>query len=172
METSMDEWVIEARDLRKSFGNQIALDGLQLQVPPGSIHGFLGKNGAGKTTTIELLLNIVKSDSGHATIFGVPITDVRRCAEIGRRIGSWGEEKGLYPYTPAVQTIRFTRPFFPAWRHYLERRYLEAFSPPRHSSVRVPSADLAHRLLRIHPIARAPDLLILAEPTDRLDPAA
>jgi ABC-2 type transport system ATP-binding protein len=52
----MMEWVIETQDLQKTFGKQSAVDGLNLQVPSGSIYGFLGKNGAGKTTTIELLL--------------------------------------------------------------------------------------------------------------------
>jgi len=168
----MDEWVIEARDLRKSFGSQTALDGLQLQVPPGSIYGFLGKNGAGKTTTIELLLNIIKPDSGHASIFGVPITDVRRCAEVRRRIGFVSEDKGLYPYMTVGQIIRFTRPFFPAWRDDLERRYLEAFSLPLNKKVGDLSKGMGSKLMLLLAIARGADLLILDEPTDGLDPAA
>src|SRR5215468_1052489 len=105
----MVEWVIETQDLRKTFGNQHAVDGLDLRVPPGTIYGFLGKNGAGKTTTIELLLNIIKPSGGHATVFGIPITDAARSTQIRQRIGFVSEDKGLYPYMTVEQIIRFTR---------------------------------------------------------------
>ena len=91
------EWVIETQDLQKTFGKQSAVDGLNLQVPSGSIYGFLGKNGAGKTTTIELLLNIVKPSGGHASVFGIPVTDIARSTQVRQRIGFVSEDKGHYP---------------------------------------------------------------------------
>jgi len=169
---SMDGWVIETHDLRKSFGKQAAVDGVQLQVPSGSIYGFLGKNGAGKTTTIEMLLNIVKPDGGSASVFGVPITDIARSTDIRRRIGFVSEEKGLYPYMTVEQMIRFTRPFFPGWRDDIERRYLEMFNLPLKKKVGDLSKGMGSKLMLLLAIARGADLLLLDEPTEGLDPSA
>jgi ABC-2 type transport system ATP-binding protein len=172
MEIPMAEWVIETQDLKKAFGRQPAVDGLNLRVPSGSIFGFLGKNGAGKTTTIELLLNIVKPSSGHATVFGVPIADTLRSTEIRKRIGFVSEDKGLFPYMTVEQIIRFTRSFFPSWRDDLERRYLEMFNLPLKKKVGDLSKGTGSKLMLLLAVARGADLLILDEPTDGLDPAA
>jgi ABC-2 type transport system ATP-binding protein len=166
----MEQWVIETNDLRKAFGKQTAVNGLNLQVPRGSIYGFLGKNGAGKTTTIELLLNIARPDSGAATVFGVPVADTVRSAELRQRIGFVSEEKGLYPYMTVDQMIRFTRPFFPQWQTDLERRYLEMFDLPLKKKVGDLSKGMASKLMLLLALARNVDLLILDEPTDGLDP--
>jgi energy-coupling factor transporter ATP-binding protein EcfA2 len=66
-----DPFVIETRDLRKNYGGTEAVSGLTLQVPTGSIYGFLGRNGAGKTTTIKLLLGMAQPTSGQARVFGL-----------------------------------------------------------------------------------------------------
>ena len=168
----MMEWVIETQDLQKTFGKQSAVDGLNLQVPSGSIYGFLGKNGAGKTTTIELLLNIVKPSGGHASVFGIPVTDIARSTQVRQRIGFVSEDKGLYPYMTVQQIIRFTRPFFPGWRDDLERKYLELFNLPLKKKVGDLSKGTGSKLMLLLAVARGADLLILDEPTDGLDPAA
>src|SRR5678815_5468637 len=98
MEKAMEQWAIETNDLRKTFGKQPAVAGLNLNVPAGCIYGFLGKNGAGKTTTIEMLLGIVKPDGGSASLLGVPIADANRSTETRRRVGFVSEDKALYPY--------------------------------------------------------------------------
>jgi len=166
------EWVIETQDLRKTFGKQSAVDGLNLQVPRGSIYGFLGKNGAGKTTTIELLLNIVRPSGGRASVFGIPVTDLARSTKVRQRVGFVSEDKGLYPYMTVGQMIRFTRPFFPGWRDDLERRYLELFNLPLKKKVGDLSKGMGSKLMLLLAVARGADLLILDEPTDGLDPAA
>lgn len=166
------EWVIETQDLRKTFGKHAAVDGLSLQVPRGSIYGFLGKNGAGKTTTIELLLNIVKPSGGRASVFGIPVTDLARSTEVRQRVGFVSEDKGLYPYMTVGQMIRFTRPFFPGWRDDLERRYLELFDLPLKKKVGDLSKGMGSKLMLLLAVARGADLLILDEPTDGLDPTA
>src|SRR5262245_6279217 len=147
MENPMVEWVIETQELQKTFGKQHAVDGLDLRVPAGSIYGFLGKNGAGKTTTIELLLNIVKPSGGHASVFGIPITDVAKSTQIRQRIGFVSEDKGLYPYMTVEQIIRFTRPFFPKWRNDLERHYLELFNLPLKKKVGTLSKGMGSKLM-------------------------
>ena len=75
--------VIEVSGLRKAFGRTQALDGLELQVAPGEVHGFLGPNGAGKTTTIRVLLGLIRADGGTAGPCCCPVTSCprwRRCA--------------------------------------------------------------------------------------------
>ena len=62
---------IEVRGLVKSFGSARALDGLDLDVAPGEVHGFLGPNGAGKSTTIRVLLGLLRSNGGTASVFGL-----------------------------------------------------------------------------------------------------
>ena len=67
----MSDHVIETAGLRKRYDDVEALRGLDLQVPPGSIFGFLGRNGAGKTTTIKVLLGMARPSAGQATVFGL-----------------------------------------------------------------------------------------------------
>src|SRR5690242_8804663 len=131
----MDEFVIETHGLRKSFKGQAALAGLNLDVPAGSIFGFLGRNGAGKTTTIKTLMGFIRSDSGSARVFGMPAADRRAGIEIRRRVGFVTEDKELYPYMTVEQILRFTRGFFPKsqsphWRDDLEKKYLKLFDLP------------------------------------------
>jgi ABC-2 type transport system ATP-binding protein len=168
----MTDFIIETDQLCKSFKSKQALRGLDLRVPVGSIFGFLGRNGAGKTTTIKTLMGLSRSDSGSAHIFGIPVADAGRTAEIRRRIGFVTEDKELYPYMTVEQIIGFTRPFFPKWREDLERRYLEMFELPLHCKIPDLSKGMRSKLMLLLAISRGADLLILDEPTDGLDPAA
>lgn len=168
----MSDFVIETSALRKSFKGQMALDGLDLKVPAGSIFGFLGRNGAGKTTTIKLLMGISNSDGGTARVFGLPVSETRNAIEARRRIGFVSEEKELYPYMTVEQIIRFTRPFFPKWRNDLEQRYLKMFELPPKRKIPDLSKGMRSKLMLLLALSRGAELLILDEPTDGLDPAA
>jgi ABC-2 type transport system ATP-binding protein len=168
----MTDYIIETTQLCKSFKGQPALRGLDLRVPVGSIFGFLGRNGAGKTTTIKTLMGLLRSDSGTARVFGIPVTDADRSIEIRRRIGFVTEDKELYPYMTVEQIIRFTRPFFPKWRDDLERRYLQMFELPPKRKIPDLSKGMRSKLMLLLAISRGAELLILDEPTDGLDPAA
>jgi ABC-2 type transport system ATP-binding protein len=167
----MSGFVIEAHGLRKSFRGQLALDGFDLRVPAGSICGFLGRNGAGKTTTIKILMGLVKADEGSASIFGAPVAVDGKAADIRRRIGFVTEDKELYPYMTVEQIIRFTRPFFPKWRHDLERRYMRLFDLPPKKKVPDLSKGTRSKLMLLLAISHGAELLVLDEPTDGLDPA-
>jgi ABC-2 type transport system ATP-binding protein len=166
------DFIIETNQLTKSFKSKQALCGLDLRVPAGSIFGFLGRNGAGKTTTIKTLMGLLRSDSGTAQVFGIPVADVDRAIEIRRRIGFVTEDKELYPYMTVEQVIAFTRPFFPKWRSDLEKRYLEMFDLPAKRKIPDLSKGMRSKLMLLLAICRGADLLILDEPTDGLDPAA
>ena len=119
-----DPFVIETSDLRKHYDGVEALRGLNLQVPAGSIYGFLGRNGAGKTTTIKVLLGMAQPTSGSARVFGLAADATPASVEIRRRIGFVSDEKDLYDYMTVDEMIRFTAAFFPRWRADLEQRYL------------------------------------------------
>jgi ABC-2 type transport system ATP-binding protein len=168
----MRDFVIETDGLCKTFKGLAALRGLDLRVPAGSIFGFLGRNGAGKTTTIKLLMGMLKPDAGIATIFGLPVSDPTASIEARRRIGFVTEEKELYPYMTVDQIIRFTRPFFPAWRSDLEQRYLKMFELPPKRKVADLSKGMRSKLMLLLAISHGAELLILDEPSDGLDPAA
>jgi ABC-2 type transport system ATP-binding protein len=162
--------VLEAQGLRKVFGEHPAVDGLDLAVPGGSILGFLGRNGAGKTTTIRMLLGFLKPAAGEARLLGVPVIGPDSTAHLRRRIGFVSENKDLYPYMTVEQIIRFTRPFFPGWRTDLERRYLELFTLPPRRKVSALSKGMRTSLMLLLAMSHAPELLLLDEPTDGLDP--
>jgi ABC-2 type transport system ATP-binding protein len=168
----MSDLVIEARGLRKSFTGQPALTGLNLEVPAGSIFGFLGRNGAGKTTTIKLLMGMLKPDSGDAHVFGLAVGNTSAGIEIRRRLGYVSEEKDLYPYMTVEQIIRFTRRFFPKWRDDLEKRYLKLFDLPLKCKIPNLSKGMRSKLMLLLGISHGAELLILDEPTDGLDPIA
>jgi ABC-2 type transport system ATP-binding protein len=168
----MTDFIIETSQLCKSFKDKPALRGLDLRVPAGSIFGFLGRNGAGKTTTIKTLMGLLRADSGGANVFGTPVADADRSAEIRSRIGFVTEDKELYPYMTVEQIIRFTRPFFPKWRDDLEQRYLRMFELPPKRKIPDLSKGMRSKLMLLLAISRGAELLILDEPTDGLDPAA
>jgi len=163
--------VIEAAGLRKHYGEVEALRGLDLQVPAGSICGFLGRNGAGKTTALKVLLGMARPTRGAARVFGLPAENQAASVEIRRRTGFVSDEKDLYDYMTVAEMIRFTAPFFPRWRPDLETRYLRRFELPPDRSVKALSRGMRTKLALLLALCRGAELLILDEPTSGLDPA-
>ena len=168
----MNEFVIEMKDVHKSFKGTEALRGFDLHVPAGCVFGLLGRNGAGKTTAIKLLMGMLKLDSGEAHVFGLSVADRAEGIEIRRRIGFVAEGKELYPYMTVEQMIHFTRPFFPKWRENFDRRYLQIFDLPRKQKIAKLSKGMRSKLMLLLAISRGAELLILDEPMEGLDPAA
>ncbi|MGH9140255.1 MAG: ABC transporter ATP-binding protein, partial [Vicinamibacterales bacterium] len=166
-----DRFVIVTSELRKRYGRVEALCGLTLQVPVGSIYGFLGRNGAGKTTTIKVLLGMARATSGTALVFGLPAGGSTVNVEARRRIGFVSDEKDLYDYMTVGEMIRFTAAFFPGWRVDLEQRYQRRFDLPVDRSVKALSRGTRTKLALLLALCRGADLLILDEPTAGLDPA-
>lgn len=168
----MAESVIAVHGLKKAFKGHEALRGLDLEVPQGSIFGFLGRNGAGKTTTMKILMGLTRADEGRVALFGEPVSTRGPGAGVKRRIGFVTEDKELYPYMTVDQLIRFTKPFYPRWRDDREQRYLEMFELPRQRKIPALSKGMRSKLMLLLAIAREAELLILDEPLDGLDPAA
>jgi ABC-type multidrug transport system ATPase subunit len=166
-----DAWVIETADLRKDYNEIDALRGLSLQVPAGSIFGFLGRNGAGKTTTIKILLGMTRPSSGSVRVFGLAADDQSSSVDIRRRTGFVSEDKDLYDSMTVEEMIRFTAPFFPRWRRDLEERYVRKFELPLSRKVKSLSRGMRTKLSLLLAFSRGAELLILDEPTSGLDPA-
>jgi ABC-type multidrug transport system ATPase subunit len=166
-----DPFIIDATDLHKRYGQVEALRGLTLQVPAGSICGFLGRNGAGKTTTIKVLLGMARPTSGHARVFGRDVATPDGSVEIRRRTGFVSEDKDLYGYMTVGEMVRFTAAFFRGWRADLEKRYLETFELPLDRKVKALSRGMRSKLALLLALCRGAELLILDEPTEGLDPA-
>jgi len=168
-----EPFAIETAGLCKSYSDGVeALRGLTLQVPRGSIFGFLGTNGAGKTTTIKVLLGMTHPTSGAARVFGLESTDPRASVSIRRRTGFVSEEKDLYDAMSVGDIVRFTAGFYPHWRADLEARYLRSFDLPVGRKVKALSRGMRTKLALLLALCRSADLLVLDEPTSGLDPAA
>ena len=166
-----DTIIIETADLRKHYDDVDALRGLNLQVPAGSIHGFLGRNGAGKTTTIKVLLGMTRPTSGRASVFGLAADVEASSVEIRKRTGFVSDEKELYDYMTVEEIIRFTAAFFPRWRRDLEQKYVRKFELPLGRKVKALSRGMRTKLTLLLALSRGAELLILDEPTSGLDPA-
>ena len=166
-----DALVVETVDLRKSYGPTEAVRGLNLQVPAGSIYGFLGKNGAGKTTTIKMLLGMTRPTSGAVRVFGLAADAADAGVDIRRRTGFVGEDKDLYDHMTVEEIVRFTAAFYPLWRADLEQQYLRSFELPPARKVKALSRGMRTKLALLLALCRGAELLILDEPTSGLDPA-
>jgi ABC-2 type transport system ATP-binding protein len=166
-----EPFVVETADLCKRYDGVDAVRGLTLQVPAGSIYGFLGRNGAGKTTTIKLLLGMARPTSGVARVFGLAADEQAHGVAIRRRIGFVSDDKDLYDYMTVAEMIRFTAAFFPRWRADLEERYLRSFELPRDRKIKALSRGMRTKLALLLALCRGAELLILDEPTSGLDPA-
>src|SRR6266508_566106 len=103
----MPDFAIETRDLTRTFGSRIAVNDLSLQVPRGSIYGFLGPKGAGKTTTIRMLLGLLRPTSGEVWLQGEAFTRDRR--DVLRQIGAMVESPSLYPHLTGAENLDVTR---------------------------------------------------------------
>jgi ABC-2 type transport system ATP-binding protein len=163
--------VIETVELTKRFDGVEAIRGLNLNVPAGSIFGFLGRNGAGKTSTIKVLLGMVHPTSGAARVFGLASDAQATSVEIRRRSGFVSDEKDLYDFLTVEEMVRFTASFYPKWSKQLEQRYLRKFDLPLDRKVKVLSRGMRTKLALLLALCRGAELLVLDEPTSGLDPA-
>lgn len=160
---------IETQGLTRRFGNRLAVDAIDLQVPEHSIYGFLGRNGAGKTTTIKLLLGLLQPDAGTIRISGLDVVANRIAA--ARRVGALLEAQGFYPNLGGRENLELCRRLLglPASE---PDRVLASVELGAHARRKV--ADYSLGMRQRLGIARAmlgsPPILMLDEPTNGLDP--
>ncbi|GAA3639208.1 ABC transporter ATP-binding protein [Microbacterium awajiense] len=165
--------VVQTRDLHKHYGSVHALDGLDLAVDAGQIHGFLGPNGAGKSTAIRILLGLARSTSGQATVFGMhPWNDA---VALHRRIASVPGDVSVWPNLSGGEAIDFLarlRGADTTSSNYREERarLLDAFGFDPRKKGRAYSKGNRQKIALIAAFAVPADLYILDEPTSGLDP--
>jgi ABC-2 type transport system ATP-binding protein len=162
--------VIETNDLNKSYGQVAAVRALSLSIKPHQITAFLGLNGAGKSTTIRMLLGMIRPSSGTGKVLGHRIDDANESVCLRRKVAYVSENKQLYDYMTVEQIIRFTRPFYPDWSLDRERRLLKAYELPLKRRIKSLSKGMRTKLALLLALARKPELLILDEPSEGLDP--
>ena len=161
---------IASRSVRKQFGAYLAVNDLTLDVPEGSIYGFIGPNGSGKTTTIRMVMNIILPDAGDIRVLGQPVTSSSR-----DDIGYLPEERGLYKKMQVRRLLRYygqlkgrsIADLDPVIKHWLDRLRLTEWADKRIDQL---SKGMAQKVQFISAIVAQPKLLILDEPFSGLDP--
>ena len=159
---------IETHGLSKHFGQRKAVDGLTISIPAGTIAGFVGPNGAGKTTTIRLLLGLVRPTEGSAMILGKPLTDPRSYLP---RVGALIEAPAFYPSLSGRTNLEVLARLGGHPRSRVDQLLeLVELSDRARDPVRTYSQGMKQRLGVAMALLPDPDLLILDEPANGLDP--
>ena len=159
---------IEISGLRKSFGTTVALDGLDLTVEQGEIHGFLGPNGAGKSTTIRVLLGLLRADGGQARLLGGdPWTDV---AQLHRRIAYVPGDVALWPNLTGGEVIDLLARLRGGLNAARRDDLLARFDLDPTKKCRAYSKGNRQKVALVAALSSDAELLLFDEPTAGLDP--
>jgi ABC-2 type transport system ATP-binding protein len=166
----MADPALQLRDLRKRYGETVALDGVSFTVGEGEMFGFVGPNGAGKTTTMRIVLGVLAADSGSVTWRGGPIGAAER-----RRIGYMPEERGLYPKMRVRDQLVYMARLHGAGEAdagAAADRWLERLGIAERGGDPVEALSLGNqqRVQLAVALVHEPDLLVLDEPFSGLDP--
>jgi ABC-2 type transport system ATP-binding protein len=164
----MTDTIVRTDRLSKRYGDRLAVDSVSLTVRRGEVYGFLGPNGAGKTTTLRMVLGLVRPTGGQATVLGEP----PGTPAVVQRVGALVEGPGFYPYLSGRDNLRVMA----RYRRVddgdvdvaLDRVDLAARGRDRYSRY---SLGMKQRLGVAAALLGDPDLLVLDEPTNGLDPA-
>ena len=159
--------MIKVRGLTKIFGDTKALDDLTMTVPKGAVYGLVGPNGAGKSTVIRHLTGVYRPDSGTATLEGAAIYE-NPDAKV--RIGYIPDDIFFFPSATLEEMRAFYRGIYPNFDDQLFERLFEVFQLPRKSPIRRFSKGMQKQAAFHLSICTRPDVLILDEPVDGLDP--
>ena len=171
----MPELAISTRGLRKTYRTRlgrkvVAVQGLDLDVPAGGVHGFLGPNGSGKTTSIRMLLGLIRADAGTMTVFGRRVP--AQLPEVVGRVGAIVESPKFFPAFTGEKNLQLLAEAIGVPRRrvgeVLEQTSLADRGDDRFRSY---SLGMKQRLAIAATLLKEPDLLIFDEPTNGLDPA-
>jgi ABC-2 type transport system ATP-binding protein len=166
----MNNDILQTFGITRCFGSVQAVSELSLRVPRGSVYGFLGPNGAGKTTTIRILLGLIRPNVGNVLIFGSPLHEKRPA--LLRRVGSLVEAPSLYPHLTGWENLELIRRMTGGKRSQISRALaVVRMEDAAHRLVREYSLGMRQRLGLAVALFGQPELLILDEPTNGLDPA-
>ncbi len=169
----MSELAVETSALRKTYrrrgGGAVGVEGLDLHVPAGGVHGFLGPNGSGKTTTIRMLLGLIRPDSGTMRLFGRPVP--QELPEVIGRVGAIVESPKFFLTFSGRRNLELLAGAIGTPRARVQEVLEEtALADRAHDSYRTYSLGMKQRLAVAATLLKSPDLLIFDEPTNGLDP--
>lgn len=164
--------VIQVQGLTKKFGHQFtAVSDLSFSVNKGDVYGFLGQNGAGKSTTIRMLLSLITPTSGSIEIFGMPLQANR--AAIMQNVGAVIEKPAMYEYLTAYQNLKIFSALSGVSKTRLQLLHeldVVGLAARAHDLVRTFSQGMKQRLAIAMAMVNDPQLILLDEPTNGLDP--
>jgi lipooligosaccharide transport system ATP-binding protein len=175
MSTESPTSVVVARGLRKHYGEQIAVAGIDFDIPRGRCFGFLGPNGAGKTTTLRMTLGLTPITAGSLSVFGLPIPE--RAREIRARVGIVPQTDNLDPDFTVRENLQMYGSYFGLSRRSLEARIEElldfaALRDRGGAKTETLSGGMKRRLTIARALINRPEMVVLDEPTTGLDPQA
>ena len=167
------EYLVDAKDLKKSFGNTPAVDGVSLQIPAGEIYGLVGADGAGKTTTMRLLVGALLPDEGAVTVGGYDV--IRQTEHARSQIGYLSQRFSMYEDLTVLENIRFfaevrglrSDEWLPRCMEILEFVGLNTFTDRRAGQL---SGGMKQKLGLASALVTRPRVLLLDEPTTGVDP--
>jgi ABC-2 type transport system ATP-binding protein len=159
---------IEIQGLHYRAGKAFEITDLALRVPAGAIYGFLGPNGSGKTTTIRLILGLLRPLAGRVTVLGLPMPT--RAPEILARTSYVPEQPHLDPTLTVRETLQFQAAFYPSWDWAAADHLVTTFELDGRQPFGRLSKGQKGKVMMLLALAQQPDLLVLDEPTDGLDP--
>jgi lipooligosaccharide transport system ATP-binding protein len=166
---------VVARSLRKSYGQRVAVDGIDFEVEPATCFGFLGPNGAGKTTTMKMIYGLATVGDGELSVLGLDARTQRR--QIKSRLGVVPQETNLDGEISVRENLLVQASYFGIDRQTAEARARELLDFARladRSGDRITSLSggMKRRLLVARALVNEPDMVVLDEPTTGLDPQA
>lgn len=162
------DYVLQTKELTKIYGTKTVVDKVSMKIAKGDIYGFIGKNGAGKTTTMKMILNMIFSDGGEIELFGKKASDSAR-----RRIGSLIEAPGIYKnYTAYENLRRFSILFGGDDKNIKEILEIVNLADTGKKKAGAFSLGMRQRLGIGIAMLGNPEILVLDEPVNGLDPAA
>ncbi|MDB5193111.1 MAG: transporter ATP-binding protein [Segetibacter sp.] len=164
--------IIKVSNLTKKFKDLVAVDDLSFTVQKGDVYGFLGQNGAGKSTTIRMLLTLIEPTQGTIEIFGLDLRTHRK--EILRQVGAVIEKPDVYKYLTAYENLvlflKISGAAKASKQKLMEQLDLVGLAERAHSKVKTFSQGMKQRLGVAIALSHDPQLIILDEPTNGLDP--
>ena len=159
--------MLKLENITKTFGNFKALEQLNMTVPKGAVYGLVGPNGAGKSTAIRVMTGVYRPDSGEVTMEQIPVWEN---ADIKARIGYIPDEIFFFSSATMEEMRRYYKGMYPDFDDQLYERLFEVFKLPRKGQLRRFSKGMQKQAAFHLTICTRPDVMILDEPVDGLDP--
>ena len=159
--------MLELKNVTKTFGNFKALDDLTMTIPQGAVYGLVGPNGAGKSTAIRHMTGIYRPDKGEVTLEGLPIYEN---PTVKATIGYIPDDIFYFPSATLEEMRRFYKGIYPNFDNELFQRLYDVFQLPKKTPIRRFSKGMQKQAAFHLTICTRPEVLILDEPVDGLDP--